>query len=102
MREKQEAYVYDKTRRYEVAVGTRCTNVLMDIPWSDVRAAGRPSTQTAEAVSHETRKIYTAKAIEAAADLWWIKYGEPVPWQTVEIFVSHVTAQVIVEFRVTD
>jgi hypothetical protein len=97
MKEKQEAYVYDKTRRYQVDAGTRCTMVTLDLPL-DVHRAG--AGRSREATAHETRKVYTAKAVDAAADMWWVKYGEPVPWSFVQIMVSHVTAQVSVEFRV--
>lgn len=103
MTEKREAYVYDKTRRYEVEKGTRCTFVQLDIPWDAILKWDEihdPAGGGRSALVHKERKRFTTQAVEAAADLWWTEYGEPVPWDLVQMLVSHTTAQVVVELRV--
>lgn len=86
-----EVYTYDRTRRYEVKQGTRCASVQLRIP-----------TRSQLVLNNLwTRAFYTKEATQQAALAWEKKWGE-IPWDSVQILVTHVTMQVVVEFRVME
>lgn len=81
-----KSYAYDKSKRYTVSKGTRCVFVARYLaPYESHSFVGRNNA--------------TSAVIAEAAAAWSARWGE-IPWDLASMLVTHVTAQVVVEFRV--
>lgn len=86
-------YVYDKNRRYPVEAGTRASQAMGYLPGGYIPADER-------VVSEEVRrKALSAQVVDAVVTAWEARWGE-MPWDLVQMTITHLTVQCLVELRV--
>jgi hypothetical protein len=79
-----DTYIFDRNRSYNnIEAGTRASAVVITYPH----------------VTDHLRVKYTTVAVRKAAAAWEARWGA-IPWSLSQMVVTHVTAQVCVEFRV--
>jgi hypothetical protein len=85
MADLNKTYTYDRNRVYKVLKGTQCS-------FAEEHVRG---------FSDAERLAASQQVIQKAIDLYKAEFGDIV-WDCVEMLVSFVTFQVVVEFRVIE
>lgn len=85
------AGTYDKNRRYSVAKGT-----------TYVHTRAKMFSLSSGIGSHYAREFQSEQVIKVASREWTRIHQRPVPWDCVQITITHVTSEVFCEFRVEE
>lgn len=86
-------YLYDQNRRYPVEAGTRASQATGFLPGGYIPVDER-------VVAEEVRrKALAARVVDAAVTAWESRWGE-IPWDLVQMTITHLTVQCLVEIRV--